>query len=271
MLTLDLALITYGMAGINRVASMNLPQVDGVRYILSWQQDGGVHLPISLHRPDISVFRTESIGAAINRNNAIDHCTAEIILFADDDIIYTEKQLREVIKTFEQNPEIDLACFKATHPSGPIYPTAECRLGDPLPRGYWVSAYQIAYRKDKLGDLRCHPDFGAGAKLFVGADDELFLLSAIRRGHNCWFIPINICTHPTLSTGTTVTLSAGNLRAIGCYLTIAYPKSFIPRLILKAWRVSRRKQSGFFRAMRYIASGACQAPKILNGDRRYLW
>lgn len=271
MLTLDVALITYGKDGINRVSNMNLPCINGLRYVLSWQRDGGIVLPDNLRRPDILVFRTDSVGAAINRNNAIDHCKADIILFSDDDIIYTEAQLQEVINTFEQRPDLDLACFKATHPSGPTYPSSECRLRDPLPNGYWISAYQIAYRRKNVGDLRCHPEFGAGAQRFIGADDELFLLSAIRRGLNCHYIPINICTHPTLSTGTTETLSKGNLRAIGCYITIAYPKSFIPRLIIKAWRISRKKQSGFLHAFRFIASGAYGAPKILNGDRRYLW
>ena len=271
MLTLDLALITYGIDGIHRVGSMHLPQVDGVRYILSWQSDGGAALPESLRRDDISVYRTDTRGAAINRNNSIDHCTADIILFADDDIIYTADQLRDVITTFEKNPTLDLACFKATHPSGPAYPPEECRLGDPLPKGYWVSAYQIAYRRSRLGDLRCHPDFGAGASRFVGADDELFLLSAIRRGLNCRFIPINICTHPALSTGTTTTLSPGNLRATGCYITLAYPYTFLPRLILKAWRVRHSNQSGFIRALRYLISGSLSAPRILRSDRRYLW
>lgn len=270
-MTLDLALITYGSDGIDRVADMNLPHVDNVRYVLSWQQDKGQPLPESLKRNDLSVFRTDSVGAAVNRNNAIDHCTADVILFSDDDIIYTADQLLQVLEPFKNNPDLDLACFMATHPSGPTYPPSECQLTDPLPRGFWISAYQIAYRRERIADLRCHPEFGAGSKLLTGADDELFLLSAIRRGFHCRFIPINICTHPTLSTGTTTHLTPGNLRAVGCYITLAYPHSFIPRLLLKAWRVYRANQSGLFRAMRHIVSGAKEAPRILKGDRRYLW
>lgn len=271
MLTLDLALITYGVDGINRVASMNLPRVEGVHYVLSWQRDGGAAIPDSLKRSDISVFRTDSRGAAVNRNNAIDHCTADLILFADDDIIYTADQLLKVIETFEKRPDLDLACFKATHPAGPVYPAQESPLRDPLPRGYWVSAYQIAYRRDRLGNLRCHPEFGAGATRFVGADDELFLLAAIRRGFNCRFIPINICTHPDLSTGTTLTLTPGNLRATGCYITLAYSFTFAPRIVLKALRANRSHQSGFFRALYYLASGSLAAPRVLRSGRRYLW
>lgn len=271
MLTLDLAMITYGPAGAGNVAKMNLPRLEGVRYIVSWQKSGGAPVPPELERDDVLVYRTESRGAAINRNNAIEHCSADIILFADDDLVYTPGQLESVRAVFEQEPDVDLATFEATHPSNPVYPAGSCRLGDPLPKGYWVSAYQIAYRRERVGDLRCHPDFGAGAPKFTGADDELFLLSAIRRGLNCTFFPINICTHPALSTGTTERLSAGNLRAAGCYMRIAYPRSFVLRIPLKAMRVCKARQAGFFTALRHLCAGGAAAPEVLRSDRRYLW
>ena len=271
MLTLDLALITFGPDGIARVAAMNLPHIDGVRYVISWQCSGGAYLPDSLLRPDVTVSRIESRGAAVNRNNAIDCCTADIILFSDDDLIYTPEQLLQVIETFEINPDVDVATFEATHPAGPVYPAASCRLGDPLPRGYWVSAYQIACRRQSVGDLRCHPEFGAGAPVFTGADDELFLLAAIRRGLHCRFFPVNICTHPNLSTGTTATLSPGNLRALGCYIAIAWPRSCFMRILLKAWRALRAGQCSLPAALRHLLAGALQAPRILRSDRRYLW
>ncbi len=272
MLTLDLALITYGPEGMHRVEAMNLPSIAGVRYIVSWQRGGDAVVPQSLlDRGDITIVRTDSRGAAVNRNNAIEQCTADIILFADDDLIYTPQQIQSVIDTFQNNPDVDLATFEATHPCGPVYPKTSCRLGDPLPKGYWISAYQIAYRRKSCGDMRCHPEFGAGAPRFVGADDELFLLSAIRRGYDCRFFPINICTHPDLSTGTTATLSEGNLRAIGCYIALAYPMTAPLRLILKAWRAKKSGQSSMLRAMRHMATGAAAAPAILRNGHRYLW
>lgn len=271
MLTLDLALITCGKDGMKHIEAMQLPTIDNVRYVISWQNHDDAAVPDSLIRPDITVTLTQSRGAAANRNNAIDHCTADIILFSDDDLKYTARQIESVIATFEQHPEVDLATFEATHPCGPQYPKSIRRLGDPLPHGYWISAYQIAYRRKAIGDLRCHPDFGAGSPRFTGADDELFLLSAIRRGYNCTFFPINICTHPELSTGTTKRLSPGNLRAIGCYIAIAYPWTACLRIPLKAFRTTRSRQTNPVNALRFMIAGALSAPKILHGDRRYLW
>lgn len=36
MLTLDVNIVTHRRAGIERVAAMELPRVDGVRYVVSW-------------------------------------------------------------------------------------------------------------------------------------------------------------------------------------------------------------------------------------------
>ena len=271
MLTLDLALITHRPEGIERIADMNLPSVNGVRYVISWQNHGDAPIPESLLRNDIEIHRFDTPGLSRNRNNAIEHCSADIILISDDDLKYFPNTFSEIIKIFEERPHLDVATFKASMFGQPLYPSDELQLVEPLPKGYWPNSITIAFRCASVGNLRFHPEFGLGSRRFHGAEDELFLLSAIRRGLNCRFFPIEICVHPASSTGTKDKFSSENLRAIGCYITIAYPKSFIPRLLIKAWRVSRKKQSGFLRALRFITSGAIEAPKILKGDRRYLW
>lgn len=50
---LDVAISTYQPQGLQRVADMNLPQVEGVRYVVSWQQHGGARIPEQLLRNDV--------------------------------------------------------------------------------------------------------------------------------------------------------------------------------------------------------------------------
>lgn len=273
MLTLDLALITYGADGIDRVARMYLPKQEGVRYIISWQKSDNIDAPRELaERDDVIICRTDTRGAAINRNNAIDRCTADIILFADDDIIYTDQSMPTVIRTFEQNPDLDLACFKAIHPANPKFPDNECKLHVKLPKGYWVASFQMAMRRESLGNLRCHPAFGAGAPYFEGADDSLFLLAAIRRGLECRYFPTTICEHPQLSTGTLANQSSKSLRAQGCYIALNYGLlESLLRVPLKAWRVWRARQSSLPRALWYLSEGAFKAPGVLRSGHDYLW
>ncbi len=271
MLTLDLALATHRPEGIRRVADMNLPVVDGVRYIVSWQNHADAPVPEALMRDDVKIYRFDCTGQSLNRNNAVDHSTADIVLNADDDLIYTAEELKAIIRVFNDNPYVDVATFIADMPGKPVCPAVSCALHEPLPKDYWVATFNIAFRRASVGNLRFHPEFGLGSPRLHGAEDELFLLSAIRRGLNCRFFPVKICTHPGQTTGTKSHLSPENLMATGCYIALAYPATFFPRLFIKAWRLKRNKQSKFFRSLKHLAAGARLAPKILKGDRTFLW
>ena len=67
MLTLDLALITYGSDGIDRVARMYLPKHEGVRYIVSWQKSENVEVPRELAGRGIGSRLVEKVLADIDR------------------------------------------------------------------------------------------------------------------------------------------------------------------------------------------------------------
>lgn len=270
-MTLDLALITHSPAGIGRIADMKLPRIDGVRYVISWQNHGGAPIPESLMRDDMDIHRFDLTGLSANRNNSLDHCSADIVLLADDDLIYTPAQIKSVIDTFADNPDVDLATFMVDMHGAPVYPPATCALSEPLPKGYWALSVSIAFRRRAIGDLRFHPMLGLGSPSLHGAEDALFLLAAIRRKLRCRFFPVVICSHPHQSTGTKSAFNPGNLRAAGCYMAIAHPFSYMPRIIVKAWRVSRLRQAGFLNAARYLAEGARSAAEVLRSDRRYLW
>ena len=102
---LEVLISTLGRDGIERVAKMVLPRVDGVRYLVSWQKPDG-DIPQSLVRPDMSVYRTSSMGISSNRNDAFDASTARLLLIADDDLIYTEEGLQSVIATMEDRKSV---------------------------------------------------------------------------------------------------------------------------------------------------------------------
>lgn len=270
-MTLDIAIATHKPEGIERVARMDLPHIDGVRYIVSWQNHADAPIPEELQREDVEIHRCERQGQSLNRNNAIDHCKADIILMGDDDLIYHPEGLKELIAAFEKDSELCLATFRGISPINPTYPEKACLLTEPFPKNYWVGACLIAFRRDGIGGLLCHPMFGLGPTKLQGAEDEFFLLSAVRRGYKCMYLPITICEHPDYSTGLTATLSAGTLRASGCYIAIAYPRSFLARILLKAWRTKRAGQAGFFTALRHLLAGALYAPKVLKCEHRYRW
>ena len=56
-MTLDLAMITHGPQGIERVATVLLPPQPGVRYVVSWQRHENAPIPTALLRPDVEIHR----------------------------------------------------------------------------------------------------------------------------------------------------------------------------------------------------------------------
>ncbi|MDE6395266.1 MAG: hypothetical protein K2K77_07990 [Duncaniella sp.] len=269
-LTLDVAIITCGPEGILRVADMNLPVVDRVKYIVSWQDHRDAPVPASLVRDDIRLYRIDGIGLSLNRNHSLSLCSADIILITDDDITFTGHGLTDVIATFENNPDVDVATFRSEHTGASVYPHESCQLGDPLPKGYSVASFEIALRRSTAGHLRCHPLLGLGSPDMHGGEDEILLLSAIKRGLNCRFFPVTICRHPHASTGYKSSLTDKNLRAMGCVIALYYPYSCALRIPLKAWRVKRARQAGLLKSLLYLTQGALRAHSLLP-DKKYLW
>lgn len=270
-MTLDLALVTHRPEGIARVAAMQLPRVDGVRYIVSWQAHDNAPIPAGLLRPDVEVHRFDGTGISTNRNNVLDHCKADIILFADDDIIYFPDTFDKIKKVFEQHPEVDVATFRSRYHAHRTYPAESVKLHAKLPKNYFAASLEIALRRSTAGFLRCHPELGLGSPRLHGGEDEMFLMSAIRRGLECRFFPVTICEHPNPSTGTKALLTNENLQAAGCLIALTRPRTAILRLPLKAWRVSRARQASLPRAIYRLCRGAAMAPGVLRRGHQYLW
>lgn len=269
MTTIDIALITYRPEGIKRVAGSNLPILPGVRYIVSWQAHENAPIPTGLVRQDILIYRYDGKGLSNNRNNAIAHCTADVIVFADDDIELFPDGIRELQETYSTHPEIDFISFRAIlgdkkHPDKPV------KLGLPLPTGYYIASVEISFRRSAA--LLCCPELGLNSTYMHGGEDEILLVSALKRGLNCWFFPITASRHDHPSTGTRTNLSPSNLRASGCVIALTYPWwETMLRLPLKAWRSYKANQSSLLRALTYLTHGAILSRPLLRRNRDSLW
>lgn len=246
-------MVTWKPEGIRRVENMNLPRVPGVRYVVSWQLAGPDPLiPDSLrNRDDVSVCFTDEPGVGANRANACRNCQADIILNSDDDLIYTPEQLQAVIDTFNANPDVDLASFRYTG-SPKNYPAQECDLHLPLPKGFYATTFEMAFRRRSLNLIQFDPRFGA--PLFISGEDEKFLFDAIKAGLHCRFFPVTICAHLHSTTGERP-MPPGVALACGKLIRIQFPVSWVLRIPLKAWR-NKKKGGSFLPTLRHLYRGA---------------
>lgn len=270
MLTLDIAISTHRPEGIARVSRMVLPPIEGVNYVVSWQEHGNAPIPAELQRSDVAIYRFDQKGVSLNRNNAFAHCKSDVIVVSDDDLVLYADGLEKVRKYYEDNPEADFVTFRAEWGcQTKCYPECETRLALPLPKYYYVSNIEITIRRRTAGSLRFHPLFGLGAQKLQGGEDELLMLVAIKRGYDCRFVPIDICLHDHPSTGTKSAFTRGNLRAQGAVIALYWPKTAILRVPLKAWRVARAGRASLLKALVYIASGAIMGCAIYFRTRQY--
>ena len=254
MLELDIAICTYGADGPSRVAMMLLPPEEGVRYVVSWQEHGDAVLPeILKDRKDVAVFRLDKKGLSNNRNNAIANCTGDIVLISDDDLEYYPEGIVRIRRAFEDDPGLDVATFRVGFPTPKPYPQDGAKLGVPLPKGYWVTSMEMAFRRDRIGNLRFDPMLGLGAPEMCCGEEELFMVSAIRRGLTARHIGVEICRHPAVTTGGRV--SEGILMGQGCVTRVIYPYSGWLRIVLKAWRLHREGKAGFFVSLKWLIRG----------------
>ena len=259
-LSLDIAIPTFGDSGIENIARLLLPPMPEVKYVVSWQNSEGLECPPLLSsRNDVLVVRSGSTGVSANRNNALLHCSADIVLVGDDDMVYFPEAFSLIRDTFNKNPDTDIAIFKVNYPEPKLYPSDDCHITFPYPAKYFPANVEMAFRRERLKDLRYWEKLGTGNPVFSACEEDLFLFSALKRGFKVRFFNQFIGTHPDYSTGDKY--SPGILRAQGYILRLTYPGSWFLRVPLKAVRVNRKTGSGLYRPLYYLYLGALRAAK----------
>lgn len=268
-MTLDYVIATHKPTGIESVAAMNLPRLDGVRYIVSWQDYGHADIPASLMREDVEILLFDGTGVSANRNNGIDHATADIVAFADDDNILYPDGIRALMRRYEEHPDDEFVTFVCLTPLSRTLPHEAVELHLPLPKNYCTGTWELSFRRS--AGLRFCPAMGFGAPLFDCGEDEALLLTALHRGLRCRFIPVTVAAHPHISTGAKRGLTAGQLRSSGAIIAMSNPYTAFLRIPLKALRLARAGQAPFFKALRYCAEGVLRTPALLRENRDTLW
>lgn len=269
-MTLDILICTLD-EGIERVAAMLLPQRDGISYLISWQHssDKETELPDELKRDDVKVLHLAGRGLSRNRNNCIEHSTADVCLIADDDCLYTHEQLQKVIDTFDSNTDVDIVTFRYSG-DNKFYPSQTTDLTT-FPKGYYVSSIEIAFKRESVqGKVWFNENFGLGTEPFYCGEENLFIQDALSLGLTCRFFPITIVHDQQPMDFLSRSMDKGTLMAHGADLQIFHRGTKYLRAMLKAWRMKHNEKVPFFHGLHHICKGICYMkhhPEILKNKR----
>lgn len=130
-------------------------------------------------------------GIGLSRNTALMRATAEICVFADDDVRYVKGYKNIILEAFKKNPNADMILFNlpSTNPNRPthiIKHSHNVKIYNCLRYG----AVNIAVRTEKIKQANIYYSlqFGGGAKYSSG-EDSLFIYQCIKNG-------LKVCAEP---------------------------------------------------------------------------
>lgn len=211
-MTIDILICTIDN-GISCVSQVLMPPMPDVRYVVSMQHtrpltdvaEWSTALTLLRERDDVTVLTLEGRGLSRNRNNALHHATADLLVIADDDCRYTPRSIERIREAYAAHPEADIICFEAESYDGrPMkrYPAAAMDYRTAQHHGYYPTSMELTLRRTALakGGAALNEHFGLGAELPAG-EEEVWLCDMMRGGCRVEFVPEVITRSDPVTTG----------------------------------------------------------------------
>ena len=240
---LKILIAAYGPDALMRIASLPHPEMEGVEYVVSWQNDGGTEIPSTLlERRDFRIYRTSGSGLSNNRNALLEKAEGGIALISDDDLGYTTAHLETVRRAFADHPEAHFITFRYASKRYPKkYPEEAFDLRRP-PKGYYVTSMEMAFNLDKLRAdgkaevLRFDPRFGVNGTLFCCGEEDILLHNLLKAGLKGLYLPVEVCDNPEPTTATRLRDSREMTEAKGAVICHVSPLTWPLRMLSHARR-----------------------------------
>lgn len=134
---------------------------------------------------DLKMITTTTRGVGLNRNIALLASDGDILLFADDDVVYNDDMPQAVTAAFQENPQADVLIFGMDMvKNGSVYERRHLKKH----RLFVFNAMRfgtcrMAIRRQSLlrANVFFHQNFGGGCP-FSSGEDSLFLKACFDRG-----------------------------------------------------------------------------------------
>lgn len=141
----------------------------------------------------VRYFAMAERGVGLSRNTSLLRADADIILFADEDIVYSEGYQEAVLQEFVKHPEADMLLFNVN-----AVPGRETYHTDSFGRVRWYNCgryptYSFAVKREKIhnNNITFSLLFGGGAK-YSNGEDSLFIRDCLKSGLKVYRVPVTI-------------------------------------------------------------------------------
>lgn len=196
-------------------------------------------------------------GIGLSRNSGMMRADADIIQFADDDMVFSETYSQDVIEEYRKHPEADVILFSNRCLNKDRMPYPVDRFGR-VRRKEAVNfgGARITARREKLlyNNITFSLLFGGGARYGAG-EDTTFIQDCIKAGLKVYKSPVIVST---MKQDTSSWFTGFNKKYYvdkGALLAANFP--FISRfgIYLHAFKKSRRSEHSFKELLQYYREG----------------
>ena len=128
---------------------------------------------------NFDIFSYDEIGTANSRNRGLEQISEDIILLCDDDVVYERDYEKKVIEEFKNNENADMIIFNVVN----VFRNKRINKKSKRLHIYNslnYAAYNVAFRRKSLGNIRMNTLFGPGSKYKSGGDDTLFIVDFLK-------------------------------------------------------------------------------------------
>ena len=191
-LTLQVLIAAMNQTDFSLIHNMNI-NADAV---MANQTNNTSNGEFEIDNHNVLVINSALTGIGANRNLALDNATADIVLFADDDMVYSDNMAQGIVQAFAFNPKADVIIFSCTETNSDGEVTMEYALKSQrrfLFNTLKYPSYVIAARRESLNrkKIRFSTMFGLGSSYEVG-EDTIFLADCFKRGLRVYSSAFNI-------------------------------------------------------------------------------
>lgn len=152
----------------------------------------------------LRMVSTATRGVGINRNIGLMHARGEILLFADDDMVYADGYEKLMLDAYEQLPDADVIIFSIDMIRGGkhlnTYLNRTRRISAAGALKYGTYCVSVRRRSLEKANLKFTALFGGGA-IYSSGEDSLFLMDCFRAGFKVYthsaVIGCNMCGEST--------------------------------------------------------------------------
>lgn len=144
------------------------------------------------HGHTIHMYSFAERGIGLNRNNALMRASADLCLLADDDVIYHDGYVQQIVQSFNEHPNVDVILFNCDEPQSKRF-----MITSPMHIGYHnymrFGAVRMAFRRESIHKKGIFFNVLFGGKTrYRGGEDTLFLNQCLKQGCKVMALPISI-------------------------------------------------------------------------------